>query len=324
VRRTAIALLVLTASACFPQEIYDLILRGGHVIDPKNGRNQQLDIAVAGGRIRKVGSGIPAAQARRVVDLTGYYVTPGLIDLNASLGSTPPGVVADHNALRFGVTTVVDAGSAGSKTFEQFRKTVVAPATVRVLAFVNAGDEPQSAAQLISKYPRILVGIRAAGKPETVAQVIKAAETAKTVVIADLNSTVPQLRPGDIGTHVYGRSAPPLKDVLAARKKGILFDVGHGTEGLWFRIAVPAVKQGFLPDIISTGMDRQSILLPRTTMTNVMSKFIAMGLTIEQVIERATVNPAKAIRRSDLGALDDGGVADIAVFDSRCVKAASD
>jgi dihydroorotase len=126
-----------------------------------------------------------------------------------------------------------------------------------------------------------------------------------------------QLRAGDIGTHVYGRSTPPLNEMAAARKKGVIFDVGHGTAGLWFRVAVPAIKQGFLPDVISTGMDRESILLPRTTMTNVMSKFLAMGLTFDQVIERTTVNPAKAIRRSDLGSLAEGGNADIAVFELR-------
>jgi dihydroorotase len=307
-------LLALAALPCQPQEIYDVVLRGGHVIDPKNGRDQPLDIAIAGGRIRRIGSSIPGAQARRVVDLNGYCVTPGLIDLNAHLGA-PQGVVADHNTLRFGVTTVVDAGSSGVKDFAQFQKSVIDPATVRILAFVNADGAPESVAQVIGKHSQSVVGIRATA--DSWKQSMKTAEIAKSVLLADSASGIPHLRPGDIATHVYGRSAPALTDILAARKKGILFDVGHGSEGLWFRVAVPAIKQGFLPDIISTGMDRQSILLPRTTMTNVMSKFLAMGLTLRQVIERTTVNPARAIRRSDLGSLEEGAVADIAVFEMR-------
>jgi dihydroorotase len=109
----------------------------------------------------------------------------------------------------------------------------------------------------------------------------------------------------------------PLDQLVAARKKGVLFDVGHGGDGFWFRSAVPGVKQGFLPDTISTGMDSSSIMLPRTTMTNVLSKFLAMGLKLDQVVERATSAPARAIRRTDIGSLEEGGVADIAVFEVR-------
>jgi dihydroorotase len=130
------------------------------------------------------------------------------------------------------------------------------------------------------------------------------------------------MRPGDIHTHFYGRLTPQLdadKNVqpymLEARRKGILFDVGHGSGSLWFRIAVPAIKQGFLPDTISTDLHKSSVMLPRATMINVMSKFLAMGLTLDQVIERSTINPAKAIRRPELGSLEEGGIADIAVLE---------
>ncbi|MEJ7605716.1 MAG: amidohydrolase family protein, partial [Bryobacteraceae bacterium] len=98
-----------------------------------------------------------------------------------------------------------------------------------------------------------------------------------------------------------------------ARKRGVLFDVGHGSGSLWFRIAVPAIQQGFLPDTISTDIHKNSVMLPGVTMINVMSKFLAMGLTLDQVIERSTWSPAKAIRRSDLGSIEEGGVADLAV-----------
>jgi dihydroorotase len=263
------------------------------------------------------------------VDVSDYYVTPGLIDLHAYLGvgSTSGGVVPDHNTLRFGVTTAVDAGSAGCGSFETFKAGVIDRSTVRVLAFVNAGDTaspgtfcPEATlAQIVKKHRETVVGIRAAHAMENAA---RTAGNSGTILMAEAGPGIASMRPGDVATYVYGRthgllnSQNDLQDlVLAARKKGVLFDVGHGSAGFWFRIAVPALKRGFLPDIISSGMDAESIVLPRVTMTNVMSKFLAMGLTLHQVIERTTVNPAKAIRRPDLGSLEEGGVADIAVFE---------
>jgi dihydroorotase len=132
------------------------------------------------------------------------------------------------------------------------------------------------------------------------------------------------LRPGDIHTHVYAKGIPQLNAqkklepyMLEGRKRGVLFDVGHGGGSFWFRIAVPAIQQGFLPDTLSTDLHKRSIMLPRSTMTNVMSKFLAMGLTLDQVIERSTANPAKAIRRPELGSLEEGGIADVAILEVR-------
>lgn len=303
--RFAVALLALTAVQANGQEIYDLLLKGGHVIDPKNKRNGRLDIAITAGRIQKVAAGIAVAHARSVVDVSDYYVTPGLIDIHAYLSTrtTPAGVNPDHNTLRYGVTTVVDAGSAGPKNFEQFKKEVIDGADVRVLAFLNiGGGDAGKAAEVVRKYPEVIVGIRAG--QDSIAQAVKAAEGTKTVVMAESGANA--VRAGDIYTHMYRNAA-------AARPKGVLLDVG----GLMFRIAAPAIKQGLLPDTISTGMDSRSVMLPRANMTNVMSKFLALGLTLEQVIERSTANPAKAIRRAELGSIEEGGVADIAVFELR-------
>jgi dihydroorotase len=131
-----------------------------------------------------------------------------------------------------------------------------------------------------------------------------------------------RMRPGDVLTHAYSLhvalldSAKNIPDyAIAARKRGVLFDVGHGTDGFWFRTAVLAVKGGFLPDTISTDIDKTSIMLPRANMTTTMSKFLNIGLSFEQVIERSTSKPAKAIRRPELGQLSEGGIADIAVFE---------
>lgn len=333
-KRCVVVLLTLCLPVC-AQEIYDLLLKGGHVIDPKNGRNRRLDIAIGGKKIKKIAPSIPSSHGRNVVDLADYYITPGLIDLNAYLTprSTPGGVNPDHNSLRYGVTTVVDAGSAGWKNFEEFKHAVIDEAKVRLLAFLNIAEsgllspgrdgrlDSIATAQVVAKYPDTIVGVRAMSEQAgAVAAALKAAESSKTIVVADS----PDLRPGDIDTQIYGRHAGLMDShqrirpsVLSARNKGVLFDASHGNEGLWFRIAAPAIRHGFLPDTISTGMDSRSVMLPRANMTNVLSKFLAMGLTLDQVIERSTASPAKAIKRADVGSLEEGGTADIAVFELR-------
>lgn len=145
-------LLLLLMMPIGAQEIYDLLLKNGHVIDPKNGRNERLDIAISKGRVAKVAKGIPAAHSRRVVDASDYYVTPGLIDIHGHFGAD--GVNPDHNSLRSGVTTAVDAGSATATTFGSFKTTVIDHSKTRVLAFVNGDPGP-----LAAKYPEIVVGV---------------------------------------------------------------------------------------------------------------------------------------------------------------------
>ncbi|MEX2262129.1 MAG: amidohydrolase/deacetylase family metallohydrolase [Bryobacteraceae bacterium] len=347
-----VLLLLLLLSPLGAQPVYDLLLKNGNVIDPANRRNGRFDIGIIGDKIVRVAQGIPAAHARRTADVSDYYVTPGLIDIHthfdaqgASLNLHP-----DFHALSNGVTTAVDAGSSGWKNFENFKKEVIDRADVRLLAFVNivgAGMygreveddvgqmDPEGAARMVKKYPQIIVGIKTAHfQPpnwEAVDRAVKAAELSDSVVMVDFHPKpgreypeliLKHMRPGDIHTHFYGRLIPQLdanKKVTPwmweARKRGVLFDVGHGSGSFWFRIAVPAIQQGFLPDTISTDIHKNSIMLPRATLINVMSKLLNIGMTLEQVIERSTVNPAKAIRRADLGTLSEGLIADIAVIE---------
>jgi dihydroorotase len=219
-----------------------------------------------------------------------------------------------------------------------------------VLAFLNivaAGmygsqveDDPkqmnvEKAVATIKKHRDVIVGIKTAHYQPAdwtaVDNAVKAAEQSGTVCMVDFHPKpgrgyreliLEHMRPGDIHTHFYGRLTPQLDAgkklqpyMLEARKRGVLFDVGHGSGSFWFRIAVPAIKQGFLPDTISTDLHKQSVMLPRATLLNVMSKFLNIGMTFEQVVERTTVAPAKAIRRPELGTLNEGAVADIAVLE---------
>ncbi len=332
--------------------IYDLLLKNGHLIDLKNNRNGRFDIAIAADKIARIAANLPAARARQVVEAGDYYVTPGLIDLHTHFdpGGADLNLQPDHHALPSGVTTAVDAGSSGYKNFEAFKKRTIDRAKTRILAWLNivgagmygpsvednvAEMDAAACAAMVKKYPGILVGIKTAHfQPPTwdaVDRAVEAGRLSSTPVMVDFHPKpgrgypeliLQHLRPGDIHTHFYGRLTPLLDSnkkvadyAWQARKRGVLFDVGHGSGSLWFRIAVPAIQQGFLPDTISTDIHKRSIMLPRANMITTMSKFLNMGLTFEQIVERTTVNSARAIKRPDLGQLTEGGIADIAMFE---------
>lgn len=344
-------LILLLAALPLSAQIYDILIRNGHVIDPANKRNSRMDVGIIGRKIAKVAPNLPAQQARIVIDGGDYYITPGLIDIHthfdtygASLNLNP-----DHNTLRYGVTTAVDAGSSGADNFEKFRREVIDESKTRLLAFLNivsAGmyggeveDDPRQmnvdkAVAMVRKHKDVIVGIKTAHYQPAdwtaVDNAVKAADLSGTVCMVDFHPKpgrgyreliLQHMRPGDIHTHFYGRLTPQLDAqkkvqpyMLEARQRGVLFDVGHGSGSFWFRIAVPAIQQGFLPDTISTDIHKDSIMLPGATLINVMSKFLNIGLTIEQVIERVTVNSAKAIRRPGLGTLTEDAIADVAIL----------
>jgi dihydroorotase len=302
---------LMACSGVSAQQIYDLLLKNGRVIDPANGRARQiLDIAVVGHRIVRVSANLPVAQARVVVDVSGYLVTPGLIDINAHFGST---LKPDYNTLPHGVTTVVDAGSATCASFAEFKKEVIDAAKVRLLVFLAAGD-PECTSRIAVQNQEAVVGI--AATPATLESAIEAAKARGTMIMIAVDSNPSKrLRPGDISTQVFSRQAPPMDLLREAQRRGVLFDSTLGTDGLWFRIAAPMLAQKFLPDTLSSGMDRNSILLPRANLATVMSIFLNLGMTEEQIVERVTSNAARAIKRPQLGSLREGSVADIAVLE---------
>ena len=349
---------------------YDLLLKGGHVIDPANDVDRVADVAITAGKIAAVAESIPANEAGKVVDVSGLYVTPGLIDIHFHVGhggapldwfapearslAAPLGVPADI-ALSAGVTTLVDAGTSGAETFLQEKMEVIDHAKVRVLAFLNivangmnGGLEqtvdqmdPQLCAQTIRKFPDVIVGVKTAHywteKPwdalhEPWAAVDRAEECGKLANVPVMFDFWPRpertyeelilkkMRPGDIHTHVFAQQFPilladgKLNPIMTeARARGVIFDVGHGAGSFWFRNAVPAVKQGFIPDSMSTDLHMGNFTI--LSMTEVMSKFLAMGVPIEDLIRRSTLNPAREIRRTELGTLSVGREADVAVLE---------
>ncbi len=349
---------------------YDLLLKGGHVIDPANHIDEVRDVAVYQGKIAAVEKNIPADQAGKVVDVSKLYVTPGLIDIHFHVGhggaplnwfapdarahALPLGIPADL-ALQSGVTTIVDAGTSGAETFLQEKEEVIDRAKVRVLAFLNIvangmnGGLEQTPDQMdvklcadtIKKYPDLIVGVKTAHywtrEPEDAAHALWAAvdraiecgTIANVPVMFDFwprpgrtyaDLILKKMRPGDIHTHVFAQQFPILLEggklnpiMMEARARGVIFDVGHGSGSFWFRNAVPAAKQGFIPDSISTDLHTGNYTT--VSMNDVMSKFLGMGVPLDDVIRRSTVNPASEIRRPELGTLSVGKDADIAVLD---------
>ncbi|MEJ7693092.1 amidohydrolase/deacetylase family metallohydrolase [Daejeonella sp.] len=349
-----IGLFVLVAPSTVNAQEIDILLKGGHVIDPKNNINSKLDVAIVAGKIFRVADNIPSNTAKNTIDVTGLYVTPGIIDMHAHVLS-PGRPQADAFSFRAGVTTIVDAGSTGWRNFPLYKSLTIDKSQTRILAFLNVVGggmlsryeeqdvndmNPVMNAYMIKRlYPGVLVGIKSAhywGDFTSVDKAVESGKLANVPVIVDFGEHTPtnsieslfmkHFRPGDIFTHTFSeinggresivdeatRKVKPF--VFAAQKRGIVFDVGHGAGAFNFNQAIPAFKQGFSPNTISTDLYQLSMNGAMKDMSNVMSKFLAMGMPLQDVILRSTWNPAKVIKRPDLGHLSVGTEADIAVF----------
>ncbi len=294
-------LVVSFAGIACAQTDYDLLIKGGHVIDGKNKISAVRDVAIKDGKIAAVAPNLAASRALKTVDASGLYVTPGLIDIhvhvypgltrgsyaNGSLGLQPDGFT-----LRNGVTTVADAGSAGWRTFEDFKTRIIDTQKTRVLSFLNIvgagmGSGPieqnledmevKPTADMALKYKGVIVGIKSAhfNGPEWTPY-INAEEVGKIAhipVMVDFGGNVragrtlydllnKYFRPGDIFTHMYGgrrgeqdpETKGPSKAMIDGRKRGVIFDVGHGGGSFLWSCAIPLMKAGFIPDSISTDL----------------------------------------------------------------------
>jgi dihydroorotase len=334
-------------------QTYDLLIKGGHVIDPANRIDGVMDVAVSGNRIARVAAAIPASQGRKVIDAAGLYVTPGLIDLHTHVYGYGGSLLPDDTSLIAGTTTAVDAGGSGWRTFDDFRKTVIARSRTRVLVLINIvghGMNPryesdptdmdsEATAKKITENRDVIVGIKTAhfGGSGWVAirSAVQAGKLANVPVMVDdkifTNSgrtsrekLLDQFRPGDMHTHIFNDRQLEVIDrftgkvqpyIWEARKRGVLFDLGHGGGSFLWPVASKAMAQGFLPDTISTDLHADSIVIVQSDMPNCISKMMLLGMSLPDAILRSTVNPAKAIHRyPELGTLNEGAIADIGVF----------
>lgn len=365
-RLTVLLFLLLPLSGLQAQKL-DILLKGGHLIDPKNNIDKLMDLGITDGKIAEVAENIPGEMADRVIDVSGLYVTPGLIDMHVHvfMGNDPGAYIAngatsvmpDGFTFRSGVTTVVDAGSSGWRNFPLFKEQTIDKAQTRVLALLNivgkgmhsrfeeqdvTDMDPVMTSNMITKlYPDILVGIKSShywGDFTQVDRAVEAGKMAKVPVMVDFGEHDPpnsieslfmeHLRPGDMFTHTYSYGPTERETIVdengtvkpfvfLAQKRGIVFDTGHGGGAFSWRQAVPATEQGFKANVISTDLHTQSMNDGMKDLSNVLSKFMAMGFTLNEVISRATWAPAQVIGRPELGHLSVGTEADVAVFGLR-------
>lgn len=343
---------------------YDLVIKGGHLIDPKNDIDGPMDVAVLDGKIASVSKNIEASTAEIVVDATGKYITPGILDIHTHnfhgrgtyLADGFLSVQPDGFTFKAGVTTVVDVGSSGWRNFEQFKTQTIDKSKTRVLVFLNivgtgmkggsweqdlSDMDARLTANTAKKFSDVVVGVKVAhySGPEwdPVERGVEAGTLADIPVMIDFGGVIPELsletllmeklRPGDILTHTFGhvKGRIPIVNedgdlepyVKQAQERGVIFDVGHGGGSFLFEQAIPAMEQGFRPNTISTDLHTGSMNGGMKDMLNVMSKFLNMGMNLQEVIAASSWKPAQVINREDLGHLSEGAVADIAVFTVR-------
>ena len=339
---------------------FDILVRGGRVIDPATGLDALRDIGIAAGRIAAIEPSVPGDRARQVIEASGCLVTPGLVDLHSHVywGGTSLGVDADRLAARSGTTTFVDAGSAGAGNFLGFRRHVMERSKVRILAYVNisfggifafsrtvmVGEcanlnlcEPREVVACAREHAEVVVGVkvragRNAGGTSGIAPVdlaLEAADRAGLPLMAHIDEpppgrseVLPRLRGGDVLTHCFRpfpnapvfASGAVRPDMRFARERGVIFDIGHGMGSFDFGVARAMLKQGLAPDVISSDVHLYCVDGPAFDILVCMSKLMALGMPLADVLSAATRRPADAIGRSDLGRLAVGGPADVAVL----------
>jgi dihydroorotase len=355
-------------AAMGPDDKFDLVIKGGEVLDPSQSLRAKRDIGIRFGAIEALAADIPADKGLKVLSAAGKLVTPGLIDLHAHVfpyGSAI-GIPADELVPFQATTTLVSAGDAGANNIAAFRRAIVGQTRARLYAFVHIANiglagfpvpelynidfaQTDAAAKAVAENADLVLGIKVRMSENVIAKhgleplkrAIQACVIAGTgakvmchiggVETPELMSQILDLlRAGDVLTHSYsgapniaGKFTNIVQDsrllpaALAAKQRGVIFDVGHGGGSFDYTVAEVALPAGAGPDTISSDIHVFSGNSPGMPyLTWVMSKFLNMGLTLEQVVAMATVNPAKVINRAPkLGTLQVGAPADVSLLE---------
>jgi dihydroorotase len=339
---------------------YDLVIRGGEVLDPSQGLRGKRDVAIKNARIAAIEREIPADMGSQTIDAAGRLVLPGLVDLHAHIfpQASAIGLPADELVPFTATTTYVSAGDAGGNNFSAFKHYVIAQARSRIVAFVHISSiglagfpvgemkdidfaNVDLAAKTIAENPDVVLGVKVRETLEVVGnngleplrRARMAAERSGTNARVmchignapgSLAELLDLLRPGDILTHSYSgagnntvQNGQLIAAALEAKKRGVIIDVGHGGGSFSYAVAEPAIQQGLTPDTISSDIHAYSGNSPGMPFLPwVMSKFLHMGFSLEQVVSLATEKPAKIIGRVDkLGTLQVGAPADVAIME---------
>ena len=339
---------------------YDLILKGGHVIDPSQKIDSVMDVAFAGGKVAACKPNLVAGAGTEIRDVSGTIVTPGLIDMHTHVywGGTSLGIDADQFARTSGVTTSVDTGSAGPGNWPGFRKHVIERSEARILAYLHVsfagiygfsktvmvGESedvrmmaPTEAAEVAEANRDLIVGIKVrVGRHSSGDQgtaplnaALQVAEQVGMPLMAHIDHPPPSyeevlamLRPGDVLTHAFRPfpNAPSTAQgtvkqaVLAARKRGVLFDIGHGGGSFAFKTARAMLANGFYPDTISSDVHVKCIDGPAFDQVTTLSKFLCMGMNLSDVIAASTVNAGMMLQRPEYGSLKPGSLGDATIL----------
>ena len=343
--------------------MYDLLLKGGTIVDPSQGISGVNDVAVDQGIIARIAGSISDAEAKRVINVSDRVVTPGLIDLHVHVfdGVASNGVHPDQAGVYAGVTTLVDAGSAGCDTFRAFPRHVIPTAHTEILCFLHIGRtglatnpdivspasiDLEETIRVAEEHPGLVRGIKArmvspaleimgmemprlarrAATESGIKLMVHIGDTENRYDANVIREMLPILEPGDIVTHLFtgnaggvldsdGRLVPEIRE---AAERGVWLDTAHGRKNFSFDVARKVLDQGLVPHCISTDLTIPGRVRTVHSMAEMMTRFLALGFTLEQVVTMCTANPALAIGEDDrLGALAVGRQADISVLEMR-------